>query len=354
MGRPLTHEYVVKMLDYDSVVGSFLWRVDIPHKIKAGQPAGCVVNGKLMIGLNGQPRFGHRLAWLYVHGHLPEGYIVPINGDFLDCRIANLKNEAVAQRAERSVIRSTSKSGVTGVSWNSRDNKWVASVTFDYRQLHLGSFDTIEAAKDAYDAAKCNVPMRNPINLQEKRTAIALAARQRRAWKRAVDENGNCAWPSFAAFVRDIGTPPKDGSILVPIDASKPVGPGNFTWFRRSKYDNTTAEGRKDYRRDHRRSKFDKYRADGLRKSFGMEMYEYQELFERQDGKCAICANLETVTRDGVVINLAVDHCHTTGAVRGLLCRGCNHGIGNFRDDAERIRKAAAYIEHYAELEAEK
>ena len=57
-----------------------------------------------------------------------------------------------------------------------------------------------------------------------------------------------------------------------------------------------------------------------------------------QDGKCAICSNPQENRR------LAVDHCHKTGKVRGLLCQGCNTGIGGLKDDTERIKKAIDYL----------
>ncbi len=51
---------------------------------------------------------------------------------------------------------------------------------------------------------------------------------------------------------------------------------------------------------------------------------------------CAICGSLE---------DLKVDHCHETGEIRGVLCHHCNVALGHMRDDPERLRKAADYLE---------
>ncbi len=66
---------------------------------------------------------------------------------------------------------------------------------------------------------------------------------------------------------------------------------------------------------------------------------EYDELFEIQDGVCAICKKPDRSRR------LSVDHCHETDKVRGLLCRECNAGLGYFQDDSETLRGAADYLE---------
>lgn len=67
-----------------------------------------------------------------------------------------------------------------------------------------------------------------------------------------------------------------------------------------------------------------------------------------QGGRCAICrtpvANILEYDGDAR-LSTHVDHCHTTGAVRGILCRDCNTGLGGFRDDPERLRAAMAYLE---------
>lgn len=74
-----------------------------------------------------------------------------------------------------------------------------------------------------------------------------------------------------------------------------------------------------------------------LRKKFGIGLVQYQKLLEQQNHKCFICE-----TEDWR--NLAVDHNHQTGQVRGLLCTKCNTGIGQFQDNIELLLKAVEYL----------
>jgi hypothetical protein len=68
---------------------------------------------------------------------------------------------------------------------------------------------------------------------------------------------------------------------------------------------------------------------------------------ELQKGTCAICRKPEVVMdkKVGRLRNLAVDHCHGKGHVRGLLCQGCNQGLGNFKDSPEILLAAIKYLE---------
>lgn len=81
------------------------------------------------------------------------------------------------------------------------------------------------------------------------------------------------------------------------------------------------------------------HREEWLRYTYGMTLAEYDALLAKQNGVCFIC---ETKEPDQT---LAVDHYHPTDVVRGLLCRGCNLGLGNFKDDPRLIRRAIAYLE---------
>ena len=69
---------------------------------------------------------------------------------------------------------------------------------------------------------------------------------------------------------------------------------------------------------------------------YGMTLADYERMLKRQGSVCAICK------RAGVP--LCVDHCHTTGEIRGLLCHRCNLALGCSCDDPEILLAAAAYL----------
>ena len=75
---------------------------------------------------------------------------------------------------------------------------------------------------------------------------------------------------------------------------------------------------------------------------YGITLDDYDRMLTSQNNRCAICNNTST-GRKGTKY-FAVDHCHTTGKVRGLLCHGCNAGIGYMKDDIELLEKAIAYL----------
>lgn len=76
-----------------------------------------------------------------------------------------------------------------------------------------------------------------------------------------------------------------------------------------------------------------------LKKTYGLSQAEYEIMREIQGSSCDICAKrCEGNT-------LAVDHCHKSGVIRGLLCKGCNTGLGLFGDDTALLETAAIYLE---------
>ena len=73
-----------------------------------------------------------------------------------------------------------------------------------------------------------------------------------------------------------------------------------------------------------------------VRASYGLEEMDLQDLMNKQKGLCAICGlDLGTLK-----YNYYIDHCHSTGKVRGLLCPYCNTGVGFYENsDIGQVRK---------------
>jgi hypothetical protein len=83
-------------------------------------------------------------------------------------------------------------------------------------------------------------------------------------------------------------------------------------------------------------------RAGHLKRKFGLTPAEYEAKLAAQGGACALCGR-----HPGPGRQLDIDHDHTSGAVRGLICNTCNQGLGQFRDDPIRLAHAAAYLLHW-------
>jgi len=84
-----------------------------------------------------------------------------------------------------------------------------------------------------------------------------------------------------------------------------------------------------------------RYRFKIIEKKYGITEDQYNEIWIEQCGRCAICKKHEQEL--GKV--LYIDHCHSTGKVRGLLCQKCNTGIGLLFDDKEILLNAIKYLE---------
>lgn len=77
-------------------------------------------------------------------------------------------------------------------------------------------------------------------------------------------------------------------------------------------------------------------RERSYRKNYGIGIEDYDRMLDSQGGKCAICG----ADRPGKAHkNFAVDHCHATGRVRGLLCVRCNVGLGFYEKHGDKFSK---------------
>ena len=77
---------------------------------------------------------------------------------------------------------------------------------------------------------------------------------------------------------------------------------------------------------------------------YGIDMDGFRELYNLQEGKCALCDEFHPLETKVFTEILNVDHCHTTGKIRGLLCHRCNKALGLFKDNKHVLAKAICYL----------
>lgn len=151
--KELNQERLKEVLKYDPASGKFTW---IVHRNESyiGKEAGCADNTRrLTISVDGSRYFAHRLAWLYTHGIWPKGVIDHIDGNPGNNALANIRDVSVAINSQnRRRARSESKTGVLGVF--KKNGHFFASISVNDKTRHLGVFETVEEAHEAYVKAK--------------------------------------------------------------------------------------------------------------------------------------------------------------------------------------------------------
>jgi len=83
--------------------------------------------------------------------------------------------------------------------------------------------------------------------------------------------------------------------------------------------------------------------SSAYKSKYGMTLECYEKMLKEQDSKCYICG----IENQYNGKPLYVDHCHTKGQVRKLLCQHCNSGLGMFKDNPELLIKAADYLKEH-------
>lgn len=149
-------------------------------------------------------------------------------------------------------------------------------------------------------------------------------------------------WDDFWDFVKEVGERPGIRFMLARHHETKPFGPANWYWREPilGAPDISTRERKNTYMREWMRKNPIRKKQYDLKKLYGITLVEYEALLVEQDGKCAICGQKDEH------FNLAVDHCHGTNTVRGLLCSLCNRGIGMFRHSPDLLMRAVEYLKN--------
>lgn len=148
----LTATRLRELLDYDPATGVFQWKVNRRHNARVGAVAGYINHrGYRQIKIDGRGYSAHRLAWMFVHGCWPSGEIDHKNTTPGDNHFANLRDGTHADNMHNTRRQRNNTTGFKGVS--ARCGRYRAQIKANKKHIHLGTFDTPQAAHQAYCAA---------------------------------------------------------------------------------------------------------------------------------------------------------------------------------------------------------
>lgn len=153
----LTQARLKELLHYDPDTGVWTWRVDCGRlNPKPGDVAGGLsAQGYWVLRVERRAYAAHRLAFLYMTGHLPADKVDHMDGDGLNNRWSNLRECSDAQNGCNRGANRNNTSGFKGVTWSRARRKWIAQITVNRRCFKLAACDTPEQAHAAYcEAAK--------------------------------------------------------------------------------------------------------------------------------------------------------------------------------------------------------
>lgn len=155
----LTAEIARHWLAYDDEIGRLRWARSPCSALPVGRIAGALQRGPQgyrRVILLGRKYLEHRLVWLVVKGAWPAKSIDHIDRCRNNNRISNLRVADSYEQSGNTKVSAKNTSGFRGVVWHKRDKKWQASIRIKGRRSHLGQFDKLEDAANAYKTAAAN------------------------------------------------------------------------------------------------------------------------------------------------------------------------------------------------------
>jgi hypothetical protein len=146
----MTLSEIKTILDYDTESGVLIWKRKTCQKVIVGSRAGTKRHdGYIIVRINGIQYYAHRLIWLLVNGEWPINQIDHKDLDPSNNRITNLRLATNSENQRNKSKPSNNKTGVKGVIWDSRKNKFVAQLRNGRKHIHIGYFDEILEAQKA-------------------------------------------------------------------------------------------------------------------------------------------------------------------------------------------------------------
>ena len=154
----ISYEEAMQMFSYDPLTGEVTWKVQ-RRWVKPGRRAGTTgKTGHRYITVFGKRRTEHRLVWLLAYGYMPKCQIDHINKDRADNRLANLRlaPNNHSDNAQNQSIAKNNKSGVVGVMWHTKMQRWQVQIGINHKKVFLGTFTDFNDAVAARRAAELN------------------------------------------------------------------------------------------------------------------------------------------------------------------------------------------------------
>lgn len=151
-------DYFKSILHYDESSGKLFWkyRSNMPSRWNTryvGKEAGRRNNGYIMLKIDNQEYYAHRVIWCMKIGSMPEKFIDHVNMDRDDNRFDNLREATSSTNMMNMRAPSDNTSGFKGVNFNHMRQKWMARIAVNGMRKHLGYFDCKAAAHFAYVVA---------------------------------------------------------------------------------------------------------------------------------------------------------------------------------------------------------
>jgi HNH endonuclease/AP2 domain len=149
MKKEITREYLLGILEYDKFSGLLTWIVNKNNRRKGCVAGSINSNGYVTLWIDGKQYQSHRVIWFMVNGNWPIDEIDHIDGIRTNNAFNNLREATRSENSRNHKVRVDNNSGVKGVYWNSKLNKWRSEINFNKKRYNIGYFKCLNEAEAA-------------------------------------------------------------------------------------------------------------------------------------------------------------------------------------------------------------
>lgn len=173
MRKKLTQDFLKECLTYNPETGIFIWNTrPLSHfktksiwktwnSTRSNREAGgdSIVSGYREICIDRKLYLGHRLAFLYMEGYIPENFVDHIDRNTSNNKWGNLREVSNQCNLQNCKLSSSNTSGICGVSWDKKSKKWASYITISFKKISLGYSNSLSDAVMARYQEELNNPL---------------------------------------------------------------------------------------------------------------------------------------------------------------------------------------------------